>query len=66
MKMNGKIAYGGHSYMQKMHTLPYFCENITNMQAGCIPALTQQQMITALEVHFYTHMVSDLNSDINR
>ena len=37
MKMNGKIVYSGHSYMEKMHTLPYFCENIANMQAGCIP-----------------------------
>ena len=36
MKMNGKIAYGGYRYMEKMCTLPYFCENIANMQAGCI------------------------------
>ena len=35
--MNDKIAYGGYSYMGEMHTLPYFCEIITNTQAGCIP-----------------------------
>ena len=24
MKINGKIAYGGRSYVEKMRTLPYF------------------------------------------
>ena len=37
MKMQGKIAYGGFSYVEKMCTLPYLCKNIANMQAGCIP-----------------------------
>ena len=37
MKMNGKIAYGGCSYVEKMRTLSYFCENIANVQAGFIP-----------------------------
>ena len=37
MKMNGKIAYGGSSYVGNMHIMPYFCKNIANMQAGCIP-----------------------------
>ena len=36
IKMNGKIVYGGCSYVEKMHTLPYLCKNIANTQAGCI------------------------------
>ena len=39
MKMKGRSAYAGHSYMEKMHTLPYFCKNIAHMQAGCIPVM---------------------------
>ena len=37
MKMKGKIAYSGCSYVEKMHTLPYFCDNNANTQAGYIP-----------------------------